>query len=162
MIVRYDDAETGKTVYTGKPKSPEDFADTDDDGAGDPASEDFQVIKVYKNDGSIQLIGGGGRTHPRAGSSAPPARRFGPGSRARCCWLLLSSYRCPPVLALAQGLVHGWVSVIVDVRLVLVLAVRILMWRMRVLNRRVVVVVLVSRDEMLDLPARAMMHVMSH
>lgn len=51
VIVRYFDAETGKTIYTGKPKSPEDFVDN-------LASKDFQVIKVLKKDGSIQLSGG--------------------------------------------------------------------------------------------------------
>jgi hypothetical protein len=50
VIVKYTDGDLG-TVYTGKPKSPEDFV-------GGLASKEFQVIKVYKEDGSIQLSGG--------------------------------------------------------------------------------------------------------
>lgn len=57
VIVKYVDP-SGKTVYTGKPKSPDDFADTDGDGAGDLASKDFSVVKVIKKDGSVQLSGG--------------------------------------------------------------------------------------------------------
>jgi len=52
VIVEYFDSETGKTVYTGKPKSPEDF-----DATG-LAEKDFQVLKVVKKNGSIQFGGG--------------------------------------------------------------------------------------------------------
>ena len=58
VIVKYLDAETGKTVYTGKPKSPGDFVDTDADTQGDLATKDFQVIKVLRKNGSIQFSGG--------------------------------------------------------------------------------------------------------
>ena len=47
-----------KCAYTGKPKSPEDFVDTDGDGLGDLASKDFQVIKVFRKNGSVQFSGG--------------------------------------------------------------------------------------------------------
>ncbi|MBI1885145.1 MAG: hypothetical protein HYS09_02325 [Chloroflexi bacterium] len=50
-----------KTVYTGKPKSGTDFVDTNGDTLGDLASKDFQVIKVIKRDGTVQ-IGGGSKT----------------------------------------------------------------------------------------------------
>jgi hypothetical protein len=53
VIVKYVDADLG-TVYTGKPKSPNDF----DDGL---ATKHFQVIKVYKKKGGTQL-GGGSKT----------------------------------------------------------------------------------------------------
>ena len=58
VIVKYADAETGKTVYTGKPKSPGDFMDTDGDTQADLAIKDFQVIKVLKRDGSIEFRAG--------------------------------------------------------------------------------------------------------
>ena len=58
VIVKYVDAETGKSVYTGKPKSPRDFVDTDGDTQGDLATKDFQVIKVLRRNGSIQFSGG--------------------------------------------------------------------------------------------------------
>ena len=52
------DAGSGKTVYTGKPTSPADFADTDDDGVGDLASKEFQIVEVIKRDGTVQFSGG--------------------------------------------------------------------------------------------------------
>ena len=58
VIVKYFDSQTGKTVFTGKPKSPSDFVDTDGDGFGDLASKDFQIIKVLKKNGDIQFSGG--------------------------------------------------------------------------------------------------------
>jgi len=57
VIVKYTD-ESGKIAYTGKPKSPNDFEDTDDDGIGDLAYKDFQVIKVINKDGTINLKAG--------------------------------------------------------------------------------------------------------
>ena len=51
VIVKYVDS-SGKTVYTGKPKGPEDF-----DATG-LASKDFQVIKVLRKNGVIQFSGG--------------------------------------------------------------------------------------------------------
>jgi hypothetical protein len=51
-IVKYDDAETGKTIYNGRPKSPEDF-----DATG-LASKDFQAIKVIKKDLTVRFSGG--------------------------------------------------------------------------------------------------------
>jgi len=52
VIVKYEDTETGKTVYTGLPKSPEDFVDG-------LATKDFQILKVVKKkDGLIQYSGG--------------------------------------------------------------------------------------------------------
>jgi hypothetical protein len=58
VIVQVVDGESGKTIYTGKPKSPEDFEDTDGDGLGDLAFKDFQVMKVIKKGGGIQFSGG--------------------------------------------------------------------------------------------------------
>jgi len=51
VILKYYDAQTGKTVYTGKPKSPSDFVNG-------IAFKDFQIIKTLKKDGSIQFTGG--------------------------------------------------------------------------------------------------------
>jgi len=51
VIVKFFDDETGKTVYTGKPKSPSDFVDG-------VANKDFQIIKVLKKNGDIQFSGG--------------------------------------------------------------------------------------------------------
>jgi hypothetical protein len=48
----------GKTVYTGKPKSGSDFVDTNGDGLGDLATKDFQVMKVIKKGGTVQISGG--------------------------------------------------------------------------------------------------------
>jgi hypothetical protein len=50
-IVKYVDSGTGKTVYTGKPKSPEDFVDG-------VATKEFQILKVIRKDGSVQYSGG--------------------------------------------------------------------------------------------------------
>ncbi len=58
VIVKQADVGSGKTVYTGKPKSGSDFVDTNGDGLGDLASKDFQVIKVFKLDGTVQFSGG--------------------------------------------------------------------------------------------------------
>ena len=58
VIVKYFDSQTGKTVYTGLPKSPSDFKDTNGDGIGDLATKEFQIIKVIKKDGAIQFSGG--------------------------------------------------------------------------------------------------------
>ncbi len=58
VVVKYVDPDTGRAVYTGKPKGPEDFVDTDGDGAGDLATKDFQVIRLVKRDGSVQFSGG--------------------------------------------------------------------------------------------------------
>ena len=58
VILKYVDTDTGKNVYTGKPKSGSDFVDTNSDGLDDLASKDFQVIKVFKRDGTIQFSGG--------------------------------------------------------------------------------------------------------
>ncbi len=53
VIVKWADPDNPpKVVYTGKPKSPEDF-----DATG-LASKDFQVIKVLKKNGDIQIRGG--------------------------------------------------------------------------------------------------------
>ena len=52
VIARYFDEETGKTVYTGKPKSPGDFDETG------LATKDCQVIKVIRKNGAIQFSGG--------------------------------------------------------------------------------------------------------
>lgn len=51
VVVKYYDAETANTVYTGSPKNPSDFVDGH-------ATKDFQFIKVYKKNGSIQWSGG--------------------------------------------------------------------------------------------------------
>jgi hypothetical protein len=49
---------SGKVVYTGTPKSPSDFKDTNGDGLPDLASKEFQIIKVLKKDGTVQISGG--------------------------------------------------------------------------------------------------------
>lgn len=51
VIIKYVDTETGKSIYSGKPKSPEDFSNG-------LAFKDFQIIKVIKKDGSIEYKGG--------------------------------------------------------------------------------------------------------
>ncbi len=59
VIIKWADLDNPpKVVYSGKPKSPRDFVDTDADGMGDLASKDFQVIKVLKKNGDIQISGG--------------------------------------------------------------------------------------------------------
>lgn len=60
VIVKVVDPDVG-TVYTGKPKSPADFADTNGNGSGDLAFKDFQILKVFRKDGTVQ-IGGGSKT----------------------------------------------------------------------------------------------------
>ena len=50
--MKYEDVDTGKTVYTGTPKSPSDFEPTG------LATKDFQIIKVLKKDGTKQFGGG--------------------------------------------------------------------------------------------------------
>jgi hypothetical protein len=52
VIVKYFDAETGKTVYTGKQKGAADF-----DFSG-LATRDFQIMKVYKNGVFKEFRGG--------------------------------------------------------------------------------------------------------
>jgi len=56
VIVKYE--ENGKTVYSGKPKSPEDFEDTDENGIGDLAFKDFQIIKVIDKNGDTDFKAG--------------------------------------------------------------------------------------------------------
>ena len=51
VIVKYEDYQTHKTVYTGLPKSPEDFVDN-------LATKDFQILKVIKKNADIQYSGG--------------------------------------------------------------------------------------------------------
>ncbi|MDP3640313.1 MAG: NosD domain-containing protein [Nanoarchaeota archaeon] len=58
VIVKHFDSETGKTIYTGLPLSPEDFKDTNGDSTPDTATKEFQVIKVIKKDGTIEFKGG--------------------------------------------------------------------------------------------------------
>lgn len=58
VIVKYEDVETGKIIYTGKPKDPEDFEDNDGDGIADLAYKDFQIIKVINKDGTIDFKAG--------------------------------------------------------------------------------------------------------
>lgn len=53
VIVRYKDSETGKTVYTGKPKDLSDFVNN-------LATKDFQIMKVYKK-GVFQEFRGGSK-----------------------------------------------------------------------------------------------------
>jgi len=60
VIIKYFDPETNKSVYVGRPKSPEDFVDTDDDGYGDLATKDFQILKVFKK-GIFQEYRGGSK-----------------------------------------------------------------------------------------------------
>ncbi len=61
VIAKWEDIDSGKTVYTGKPKGPDDFADTNSDGKGDLATKEFQILKVIRRDGSVQL-GSGSKT----------------------------------------------------------------------------------------------------
>jgi hypothetical protein len=59
VIVRYDDG--GGAVYTGRPLDAASFVDTDGNGDPDLAMAEYQVIKFYKKDGSVQY-GGGSKT----------------------------------------------------------------------------------------------------
>jgi len=54
VIVKWIDQATGKTVYVGRPKSPEDF------NAEGLATKDFQIIKVFKK-GVFQEYRGGSK-----------------------------------------------------------------------------------------------------
>ena len=54
-------ADTGKIVYTGRPKGSNDFKDTNSDGIGDTATKEFQFIKVLKKD-VFKNFGGGSKT----------------------------------------------------------------------------------------------------
>jgi len=58
VIVKYVDEDPGEVVYTGKPKSRNDFVDTDGDGIDDLAYKDFQIIKVIDKDGNIDFKAG--------------------------------------------------------------------------------------------------------
>ncbi len=58
VIVKFINSETGKTIYTGKPKSTTDFVDTNSDGIADLASKDFQIIKVINKDGTVDFKAG--------------------------------------------------------------------------------------------------------
>jgi cysteine-rich repeat protein len=58
VIVRSVDVVANRTVYTGKPKSPSDFVDTNGDGIGDLATKDFQIVKLIRRDGTVQISGG--------------------------------------------------------------------------------------------------------
>ena len=52
VIVKYYDAPSGKTVYSGKPKGPSDFDETG------LAQKDFQIIQVIRKNGGVQFNGG--------------------------------------------------------------------------------------------------------
>ncbi len=58
VLVKSVDGETGTIVYSGLPKSPGDFVDTNGDGLGDFATNEFQVIKVIRKDGVVEFKGG--------------------------------------------------------------------------------------------------------
>ena len=58
VIAKYFDARTGKTVYTGKPVSSDDFKDTNGDGIRDLAVKDFHIMEVFEKDGTVQFTGG--------------------------------------------------------------------------------------------------------
>ncbi|MBI2604295.1 MAG: hypothetical protein HYW56_02010, partial [Candidatus Harrisonbacteria bacterium] len=60
VIVKYVDSATGKTVYVGRPKSPSDFVDTNNDGLPDLATKDFQIMKIFKK-GVFQEYRGGSK-----------------------------------------------------------------------------------------------------
>ena len=51
VIIKWNDLETAKTVYVGRPKSPEDFKDN-------LATKEFQIVKAIKKDGTIEYRGG--------------------------------------------------------------------------------------------------------
>jgi hypothetical protein len=51
VIAKYIDADTGDTVYIGRPKGPEDFINN-------IAEKQFQFIKVHKENGDIFWKGG--------------------------------------------------------------------------------------------------------
>ena len=57
-MVKYFDAETGKTGYAAKPKGPKDFKDSNNDGIKDLAFKDFQFIKVVDKSGNTELKAG--------------------------------------------------------------------------------------------------------
>jgi hypothetical protein len=58
VIVRWHDVAAGRVVYTGKPKSPSDFVDTNADQIPDLATKDFQIVKLIRRDGTTQISGG--------------------------------------------------------------------------------------------------------
>jgi hypothetical protein len=53
VIVKWKDAETGKTVYTGLPKGTDEFKDTNGDKIADLATKNFQIMKTYAKGGAI-------------------------------------------------------------------------------------------------------------
>jgi len=55
VIVKYVDEDTGEVVYTGKPKSRNEFVDIDIDCIDDLAYKDIQIIKVIKKDGTVEF-----------------------------------------------------------------------------------------------------------
>jgi CSLREA domain-containing protein len=59
-ITKFFDESTGKTVYIGRPVSPDDFVDTTGDRQGDLATKDFQIIKTLKQ-GVLQGYRGGSK-----------------------------------------------------------------------------------------------------
>lgn len=61
VIVKVVDVATGKAIYAGRPKSPEDFMDSNGDGVPDLAVKDIQIIKTLKRDGTVEF-GGGNKT----------------------------------------------------------------------------------------------------
>jgi len=73
VIVKYFDSATGKTVYTGKPKSPTDFVNN-------LATKDFQIIKVFKN-GVFQEYRGGSelKAKPKRNPQLPKFTTLEPG-----------------------------------------------------------------------------------
>ncbi|MDP2691646.1 MAG: LamG-like jellyroll fold domain-containing protein [bacterium] len=58
VVVKYFDAAQSKTVYTGRPKGPSDFVDTDSNGTPDLATKEFQIIKAYKKGTFLEYRGG--------------------------------------------------------------------------------------------------------
>ncbi len=55
VIAKVTGLPTSNVAYTGKPKSPSDFVDTNADGKGDLASKDFQVVIARDRNGQISF-----------------------------------------------------------------------------------------------------------
>lgn len=59
VLIKATVPPTNQIVYSAKTKAPKDFVDTNNDGAGDLASKEFNILQIHKRDGTIDLGGAG-------------------------------------------------------------------------------------------------------